>query len=207
MGCCMARRLACLCLMLTLGCCWASASPTLVSQSAFSGSTVVVGFLSFSSGTLISNQLATLANSGLTFSSTLGGIYANNTYSGQTGVAISATSFAPPQCPCVDETLSFSTPVLRVGFSLFGSNAGTASFTDSNGAAVANVAQFPTEQFIGVQDLAGITSLTIDAPVNQAFVIDTVWIDGKTTPEPGSLLLFGSGVLGLLGYGKRRLGL
>ena len=192
--------------MLTLACCGAWAAPTLVSQGAFSGSTVVVDFLSFTSGTLISNQLAIPANYGLTFSSALGGIYANSSYSGTTGVAVSATSFLGQTCPCVDETLSFSTPVTRVGFSLFGSNGGTANFIDANGIVSTAVASFPTEQFIGIEDLAGISWLTVDAPLNQAFIIDTVWLD-RPIPEPGSLLLLGSGFLGLLGYGKRRLGL
>ncbi len=202
----MTRKLASLCFVLALSCCGAWAAPTLVSQGAFSGSTVVVDFLSFTSGTLISNQLATTANSGLTFSSALGGIYANSSYSPTTGVAVSATSFNATSCPCVDETLSFSTPVLRVGFSLFYSNPGTLTLTDNNGLVTTSVAGFPIGQFIGVQDLAGITSLTVDAPSNQAFITDTVWLD-RPVPEPGTLVLLGSGVLGLLGYGKRRLGL
>jgi hypothetical protein len=181
----------------------ASATPTTVGSGAFSGSTVVVDFLAFSSGTLISNQLASTATHGLTFSSALGGIYANSDYSSFTGVAVSATSFQPSFCPCVDVTLSFSTPVQRVGFSLLGGNAGTLTLTDNNGSVTTSIAQFPTEQFVGVQDLSGISSLTVDAPVNQAFVTDTVWVDSPV-PEPGTFVMLGTGLLGLASVLRRR---
>jgi hypothetical protein len=168
---------------------YAVADPVAVLPGAFSGSTVTVDFLSFASGTLITNQLATAGNFGLTFS----GMFANNDYFANTGVTISATNFSPSGgCPCTDEILSFSSPVQRIGFDLFGGNAGTTIFTNSStGKSVGVVLrQFPLEQFIGIQDAAGITSLTIDAPTDQAFLVDKLELDpgGTAAPEPGLLL-------------------
>src|SRR5450432_1028216 len=92
-----------------LCCGYAMAGPISVGPGAFSGSTVTVDFLAFATGTLISNQLATPANFGLTFNSTLGGIYADSDYAFTTGVAISATNFFGGTS-IVDETLTFSAP-------------------------------------------------------------------------------------------------
>ena len=187
---------------------YAMAGPVVVALGAFSGSTVTVDFLSFASGTLISNQLATSANFGLTFSSTIGGIYANSSYFTDTGVAVSATSFAPSGSTYVDETLTFSSPVIRIGFDLFGSNAGTVTFTDTSGSVALTVGQYPIREFIGIQDVSGITSLTIDAPQNQAFIVDKLELDpgsGTTTPEPGSFALLALGVGGI-GFLLRRRG-
>jgi len=187
-------------LIAVLCCGYAVAGPIAVGPGAFSGSTVTVDFLAFASVTQISNQLATPANFGLTFSSTLGGIFATSDFAGTTGVATSASSFNV-NCPCVDETLTFSSPLMRIGFDLFGSNVGTATFTNNSSGLSVDVAvqEFPARQFIGIEDAGGITSLTIAAPTNLAFVVDTLKLDpvASASPEPGSLALMALGVGGV----------
>ena len=104
--------------------------------------------------------------------------------------------------------MTFSSPVIRIGFDLFGSNAGTVTFTDTSGSVALTVGQYPIREFIGIQDVSGITSLTIDAPQNQAFIVDKLELDpgsGTTTPEPGSFALLALGVGGI-GFLLRRRG-
>lgn len=185
-------------------CTWsvASAAPVFVGKGEFSGATNVANFLSFPHGTLISSQLATPENFGLTFSSALGGIHANSDFSGLSGVAVSASSFAPGACPCVTVLLSFSTPVTRVAFDRFWSNGGTAEFAVNGISIFTTVGQFPDAQFIAIEDLAGINSINVIAPVNQAFHVDVIWMDGTAIPEPGTFGLLALGLAAALA-GKR----
>jgi len=93
----------------------------------------------------------------------------------------------------------------------WGTDGQTTSFTetgnstsDSDGSAI----------FIGIKDstpdIAFLTFSVSDASGNNDSAINTVYFSSNNatvTPEPSSFLLLGSGLLGALGYGRRRLGL
>ena len=64
--------------------------------------------------------------------------------------------------------------------------------------------------FIGIANDPGITFLTfsvVDISGNNNEAIDTVFFHDRVTPEPGTLVMLGTGLLGAIGYGRRRLGL
>ena len=64
--------------------------------------------------------------------------------------------------------------------------------------------------FIGIANDPGITFLTFsvtDVNGNNDEAIDTVSFRNGSVPEPGTLMLLGTGLLCAIGYGRRRLGL
>jgi hypothetical protein len=174
----------------------ATAGPVFIG--AFVGTTTI-NFESFASGTLIDTQLT--ASDGITFSSALGGIYANSGYAAPMGSPMSATSFVPSFCPCVDVTFSWSAPITALGFQLY-TNGGTTTFHLPGGDLLAATAA-PAYYYLG--DVAGFSTLTISAPVNSAFVIDNITYNGgPAVPEPSTLALVGSGAIAFVAFRRRK---
>lgn len=88
---------------------------------------------------------------------------------------------------------SFTNLVTEDAYDIHGMHIGTATIS---GVPVANWGT----NFINI-NAAGISSVTF---TGDFYVLDNLTFTGSTTPEPGSLVLFGSGLLGLAGILRRR---
>lgn len=112
-------------------------------------------------------------------------------------------------------TFVFPTAITAFGVSIntFDTTTGGYTATDEHGDVILSSFDpfpgFSTGEFVGFTSTEGFTSVTIAAPGGMAFTLDDLAYGGSTspTPEPGSLLLLGSGVVGLAGIVRRRLGL
>jgi hypothetical protein len=187
--------------------------PVQVGSDAFSGSHVVADFLGFTVGTLVSNQLASPATQGLTFSSSMGGLYVSSAYA-PFGFARHGLNRNPFFSDPVAFTLSFSSPVFRVGINQLAMCAGASCtagdyvVTTDHGS-LTLPANWPSGSFIGIEDAQGITSLTINTSyfspgtAGGTTRLDSVWLDSPV-PEPAFWTLVG--LAAVFGYvGRRRL--
>jgi hypothetical protein len=114
------------------------------------------------------------------------------------------------------DTMTFTFPTaitaFGVSFNTFATAMGAYTATDSNGDVIQSVFDpFPnqaTGEFVGFNSTVGFTSVTLAAPGGFAYTLDDLaYGGGTTTPEPGSLILLGSGALGLAGVLRRKLSL
>ncbi len=118
--------------------------------------------------------------------------------------------------------LVFNTPVSDPGANIqadfFGSFLGTITAYDlsfnvlgtSTLPGVSNSAGDGSAIFLGLTGVSGISILdfsVVDINGANDVAINSVQFSPSTVPEPGSMLLLGSGLLGAIGYGRRRLGL
>ena len=107
-----------------------------------------------------------------------------------------------------DLIMAFGTGVNAVGFDLF-SFSGTGNIAVNifdSGGLISSTALFidTTGTFFGVINWGDITSITFDdSAVTLGELVDNVAFGSATIPEPGTLALFGFGLLGL-GLARRR---
>jgi hypothetical protein len=121
--------------------------------------------------------------------------------------------------------MKFSNPVGTVGFSIsadfYGAFTATLAALNSGGTTlftltlpgVSDGSENGSALFMGLGDLTGPNIATIQFTVssnafppfsNNDFAIDDVSIGPKATPEPSSLLLLGSGLVGIVGVIRRK---
>jgi PEP-CTERM motif len=113
------------------------------------------------------------------------------------------------------DTMTFVFPspikVFGISFNTFDtSTTGGYTATDNIGDVIPSFYDpFPgqsTGQFVGFSSTVGFTSVTLAAPGGFSYTLDDLAYGG-TVPEPGSLILLGSGVLGFAGLLRRKLSL
>lgn len=162
----------------------------------------------------------TLANG--TLITTLNGI----TYTTNDGTALVTNAFlslSPPNTLgenvngffLASDTMTFVFPspikVFSISFNTFDtSTTGGYTATDNNGDVIPSFYDpfpgFTTGQFVGFSSTVGFTSVTLAAPGGFSYTLDDLaYGSGTTIPEPGSLMLLGSGLLGAVGIMRRKL--
>jgi hypothetical protein len=94
-----------------------------------------------------------------------------------------------------------------IAFELGSFNGGPFVVTLSDGTMFTiNPPVFNGLDFFGFTSTSGISSITFDIPANDTFVIDQGTIANVATPEPSSLLLFGTSLLALAPFRRKLLG-
>jgi hypothetical protein len=187
-----------------------------LSATAAFGASVVVNFDNLNNGDVITNQYA-----GVTFSSTSGNV---NYVTAQSQYQSTPPNFlcsgpASGGIDCAQETfLNFSSPVNGLNFDGMGVNdIGVEAQIDvwTNGVFNSTVqvignAQGLAPDHIDLSGFSNVTEIRIYNIVDGGGIgWDTFqYTQGQgTTPEPGTLIMFGSGIIGLAGMLRRKINL
>ena len=187
-----------------------------LSTTAAFGASVVVNFDNLNNGDVITNQYA-----GVTFSSTTGNV---NYVTAQSQYQSTPPNFlcsgpASGGIDCAQETfLNFSSPVNGLNFDGMGVNdIGVEAQIDvwTNGVFNSTVqvignAQGLAPDHIDLSGFSNVTEIRIYNIVDGGGIgWDTFqYTQGQgTTPEPGTLIMFGSGIIGLAGMLRRKINL
>lgn len=162
------------------------------------GSTTI-DFNSLAEYTLITNQYSGL---GVTVSSSC--FIANPFYSASFGGdPMQASNFGCGGGIPSTVTFNFSSPISYFG--LYGISNNNITLTDANGS-ITVFAPYPgTATFVGFIDITDFSWVTISADNNGAFVIDDVSFEATSVvPEPASIALLATGLVGVFGAARRR---